>query len=355
MPKIFPMVAAESLQNGHGKIAILALSTGGMELGKRLAAQLPAQLHPCRGRVQERFASLWQSHDALICIMASGIVVRHIAPFLQDKYQDPAVLVLDERGQFVISLLSGHMGGANALARQVANLTGGQAVITTASDVLGLTALDLWCMSLALQVAGKKDFTRVMGRLVDQGSIRLWSDNNITPPPLPPDILLATTPAKADLFLSWQAKPENRPQHSALLHPQSLCLGIGCNRGTSREDIAEAVTATLARCNLAWQAVARLASIDLKADEPGLLAFAAEAKLPLEFFSKDQLNQVEDIQHSEAVFRATGARGVAEPAALLAAGPGAKLLVPKIKWPDVTVAVASVNSVAWPCPPGACI
>ena len=93
-----------------------------------------------------------------------------------------------------------------------------------------------------------------------------------------------------------------------------------------------------------------MASIDLKADEAGLLAYAAEERLPLQFFSKDALNTVEAVQYSEAVFRATGAKGVAEPAALLAAGPGAKLLVPKIKWPDVTVAVATGASVAWPYP-----
>ena len=126
-----------------------------------------------------------------------------------------------------------------------------------------------------------------------------------------------------------------------------LCLGIGCNRGTSKEDIAEAVNRTLAQHNLAPQAVARLASIDLKADETGLLAFASGAQLPLDFFSKDELNQVEAVQYSAAVFRATGAQGVAEPAALLAAGPGARLLVPKVKYPDVTVAVACM---AWPYP-----
>ncbi|NLZ17190.1 MAG: cobalamin biosynthesis protein CbiG [Desulfobulbaceae bacterium] len=341
------MAAAKGLQSDHGKIAILALSAGGLELGKHLAAHLPAELHPCKGQLRERFHTLWQSHDALICIMASGVVVRCIAPFLQDKHQDPAVLVLDERGQFVISLLSGHVGGANALSQRVANLTGGQAVITTASDVLGLTALDLWCASLGLQVADKKQFTRAMGRLVDQGFLHLWSEP--APPPLPPDIRLSTRQETADLLISFRQLPHSQSQ-AALLHPRALAIGIGCNRGTSRKDIAEAVSATLAQHKLAPQSVARLASIDLKADEPGLLAYSAEKELPLEFFSKDQLNQVEDIQYSEAAFRATGARGVAEPAALLAAGPGARLLVPKIKWPNVTVAVASVNSVAWPSP-----
>lgn len=334
------MAVAERSPEQPARVAILTLSAGALELGRRLAAAMPADLFPCRGQVQECFTAQWQRYEALVCIMATGIVVRQLAPLVQSKYRDPAVLVLDERGRFVISLLSGHLGGGNALAQRVAALTGGQAVLTTASDVLGLTALDLWARSLDLQVADKKQFTRAMGRLVDRGFIRLWSEPPLPLPLLPPDIHPATRPEEADIFLSWLATPGNRPRHSALLHPKALCIGIGCNRGTDKKDIAEAVKATLALHNLAWQAVTRLASIDLKADEAGLLAFAAEHKLPLDFFDKDTLNQVAAVQYSEAVFRATGAKGVAEPAALLAAGSRAVLLVPKMKWPDITVAVA---------------
>lgn len=339
------MAAAEALAVRPVKIAILALSAGALELGAQLAKAIPADFYPCKGVLRQRFTALWHSYDALICIMASGIVVRHLAPLVHDKLHDPAVLVLDERGQFVISLLSGHMGGANSLAREVAVLTGGQAVITTASDVLGLTALDLWCASLGLKVADKKNFTMAMGHLVDAGSIQIWSD--VVMPPLPPDIYPAAHPDEADLLISCSVMPQQMPVKAALLHPQALCIGIGCNRGASKEDITEAVQNTLARHNLARGAVARLASIDLKADEEGLLAFAAERELPLAFFSKDALNGVEAVQYSEAVFRATGAQGVAEPAALLAAGPQSRLLVAKEKYPDVTVAVAAM---AWPYP-----
>ena len=105
------------------KIAILALSAGALKLGAQLAKAIPADFYPCKGELRQRFTALWHSHDALICIMASGIVVRHLAPLVQDKLRDPAVLVVDERGRFVISLLSGHMGGANSLAKEVAALT----------------------------------------------------------------------------------------------------------------------------------------------------------------------------------------------------------------------------------------
>lgn len=349
------MAVAERSPEQPARAAILALSAGALELGRRLAAAMPADLFPCRGQVQECFTTQWQRYEALICIMATGIVVRQLAPLVQSKYRDPAVLVLDERGRFVISLLSGHLGGGNALAQRVAALTGGQAVLTTASDVLGLTALDIWARSLGLQVADKQAFTRAMGRLVDRGSITLWSDLPL--PPLPPDIQPVEHMQEADLLISChnlsQSLSQNQPRpQAALLLPRALCIGIGCNRGTDQGAIAEAVDSALAQHGLDPRAVARLASIDLKADEAGLLAYAAERQLPLDFFDKDALNTVEAVQYSEAVFRATGARGVAEPAALLAAGPGALLLVPKMKWPDVTVAVARMaNPLAPPHSP----
>ena len=408
------------------KIALLALTKGALDLGAGLAQSLSeagheATLVPCKGAIREKFRHSWQTAGALVCIMATGIVVRQIAPLLEDKRRDPAVLVLDERGDFVISLLSGHIGGANALARQVAALTGGQAVLTTSSDVQGLTALDLWCRDLGLVPASKTALTRAMGKLADQGFVSLWNECGLLLPPLPPDIRLTESAAEADLCITYQVRlsslafsrawepgfpcpPESaglsvkptgevtnprkigkivtppgasRPplqggglvhtpslrglstQQSergtlpALLHPKILCMGIGCNRGTPKAEILAALYETLKTHNLARQSLRALASIDLKADEAGLLAAAEAEGLPLLFFSKEALNQMRTAPSSEAVFRATGAYAVAEPAALLAAaqagdsktGQEAVLLVPKMKWPNVTTAVARVGAV----------
>ena len=317
--------------------AVLALTQGGCNLGRRLAATLNGDFFPCKGRLAEVFAQTWQDYREIVCIMATGIVVRTIAPLLQDKYHDPAIVVCDEQGKFAISLLSGHLGGANQLADVVATHTGGQAVLTTASDVLGLTALDLWCRDLKLIIGDKDAFTKAMGRLVDQGSLNIWSTYPL--PPLPPDLQAVAAPEEADLIIS--ARTEG-PAGSALLHPKTLVLGIGCNRGTPKADIARAVAATCAQHQLAPEAIARLASIDLKQDEEGLLEFARSHALAIDFFTSDALNQVEDVSTSQAVLKATGAKGVAEPAALLSAGPGSTLLVPKMKWTDVTTAVAEI-------------
>lgn len=326
------------------RTAIIALTKGGSLLAERLAALLPgSEQIRSRGKVQETLARAWHDYDSLICIMAAGIVVRCIAPLLRDKTTDPAVVVCDEQGQFAISLLSGHLGGGNALARQLAALLNGQAVITTASDVLGQTALDIWARDLGLIVADKGRLTQVMAKLVNSGSITLCSDYHPLPP-LPPDIVLTDKPEQADLRVTCRTAQWPR---QALLHPKVLVAGIGCNRNTPAAEIAGALRLTCAENGLAWQSVAKLASIDLKQDEPGLLAFAEQAGLPLDFYTAGQLNNVAGSSSSAAVFQATGAKAVAEPAAFLSAG-GGPLLARKKKYPNVTVAIAEIARLAFP-------
>lgn len=334
---VSPTNTAEVERGGHKKCAVLALSRGGCLLGQRLAAALEGDFYACKGHLTETFALAWREYRQMVCIMATGIVVRTLAPLLQDKYHDPAVVVCDERGHYAVSLLSGHLGGANALAQEVAAITGGQAVLTTASDVLGQTPLDLWCRDLGLSAVNKEALTKVMGRLVDRGKLALWSRYPL--PELPADLTPAAGRDEADVVIDFHGAA---PPATALLVPKALVFGIGCNRGTPVESIARAVHETCVRHNLMPQAIASLASIDLKQDEAGLLAYARQQHLPLVFFTKDQLNQVAGVSTSQAVLQATGAKGVAEPAALLAAGAGSTLLVSKMKWPEVTTAVAAI-------------
>ncbi len=315
------------------------MTKGGKELAQQLVSLLPeTEVIPNKDKIYKTLAQAWQDYDRLICIMATGIVVRSIAPLLRDKRRDPAVVVCDEQGEFAISLLSGHLGGGNALAENVAEVLGGQAVITTASDVLGKTALDLWCRDLGLTVVDKQGWTKVMAKLVNTGSISLCSDYLLSP--LPPDIILTEKSDSADLLITCRTTYNG---HSVLLHPKALAAGIGCNRNTPAEEINEALQEACQAHQLARDSVRNLASIDLKSDELGLLAFARNHHLPLEFYSPAQLNEVEGVASSAAVLRATGAKAVAEPAALLSSGNGS-LLVQKMKFPNVTVAIAEVCS-----------
>ena len=325
-------------ENSRGRrLAVLGLSSGGCALGRRLAKALDGDFFAGKGRFAQVMAEVWANYREIVCIMAAGIVVRTVAPLLNDKARDSAVVVCDERGMFAVSLLSGHLGGANALARRVAAVTGGQAVLTTASDVLGRTPLDLWCRDFGLEPGDKAAFTRIMSRLIDRGLLTIWSRYPL--PELPPDLRPHDDRLAADLIIDSRIAPS---EQAAVLHPKALVVGVGCNRGTSAGAIAAAVASTCAEHDLAPAAIARLASIDLKRDEAGLLEYARTRGLTVDFFGKDALNRVKGIAASTAVQRATGAKAVAEPAALLAAGPSGRLLAAKMKWADVTTAVAEI-------------
>ncbi|MFZ5775833.1 MAG: cobalt-precorrin 5A hydrolase [Thermodesulfobacteriota bacterium] len=321
------------------RLACLAVSEGGQRLAARLAAALGGTVIPRRTGLGAMMPALWQEYDGLICVMAAGIVVRLIAPLVCDKERDPGVVVVDEAGRFAVSLLSGHLGGANELAQRVAQVTGGQAVITTASDVLGHTALDLWAREQNLVVEECQALTQASAKLVNSGELRLYSEIPVAS--LPPDFAVASEPESADCIVSHRHGPW--PTGTLVLRPRHLVVGVGCNRGASSGQIATALDEAFTRNDLSRLAIRNLASIDVKADEPGLLAFAEERGLSIEFYSKDVLNRVAGISPSEAVLRATGAQGVAEPAAILSSGAD-NLLVRKMKWKDVTIAIAQAPS-----------
>ncbi|MCI5146230.1 MAG: cobalamin biosynthesis protein CbiG, partial [Candidatus Electrothrix sp. AR3] len=223
-------------------------------------------------------------------------------------------------------------------AREVAGLLGGQAVITTASDVLGHTALDLWARDLGLTVADKHCLTAVMAKLVNTGSVSLGSAYPL--PELPSDIILLQEFEAADLLITCRTEQK---MGKALLYPKVLVAGIGCNRNTPAEEIGEALEQVCREHHLAFQSIHSLASIDLKRDELGLLVFAEQQGWSIDFYNRDQLNDVSGVSTSAAVLKATGAKGVAEPAAILSAG-GGPLLVKKMKWPNVTVAIAEIST-----------
>ncbi len=285
----------------------------------------------------------WEKRNAFIFIMATGIVVRTIAPLLKDKKTDPAVVVLDEKGQYAVSLVSGHLGGANRLARQVASLLDAEAVITTASDINNLPSIDLWAKNNRLNIENWDALSRVATRLINEETIRVYSETEIT---LPEAFAREHDPRRADILITKKQRTETCAscvKDQLYLRPQNIVVGIGCNSGTQAQEIEDAVKSVLLEHNLSFLAVHSIATIDKKASEPGLRDFADKYNLAIVSFSADELNQVRGIEKSEAVFRATGANAVAEPSALLASKM-AKPLVPKQKSGNVTVAVALKKS-----------
>ncbi len=321
------------------KTAIIALTSGGKKLAGKIARLQAESFVDTRNLgVAEKFRQLWQEVDAIVCIMATGIVVRCIGPLCRDKKKDPCVVVLDEKGRFVISLLSGHLGGGNLLAEELAAKLGAQAVITTASDVTGHTALDLWAEKNTLKTDNREKLTEMSAKLVNRGNLDVFSSCIFTA--VPQDFNIVTDPEGADVIISDHLFPDSS---ALILRPCGLTVGLGCNRGTGSSDFDIAVTELFSDNGLNLDSISGFGSIDLKNDEKGMLDFVASRNSTIQFYAKEQLNGVDGVSSSDIVFAATGAKGVAEPAALLASvtehGFG-ELIVRKKKWKDVTAAVA---------------
>lgn len=348
------------------KPAICALTAGGATLARRLGLLLPNSevwlperlraddnCHYCTEGMATLLPQLFRRGHSLICIMATGIVIRSLAPQLRGKAIDPAVVVLDEGGQFAISLLAGHLGGANALTRQIAALLKARPVITTATDVNGLLAWDEAARIAGLAIEPLQRIRTLNSLLLRGETIALVDRERLISRSFAalPDIVLApnfhaanNAGAAGRVFVTERLIPQlDQQEDLLLLRPQQLVLGLGCNRHTSREEIAQAVTETLKNVWLSPLAVGRIATIQEKGDEVGLLAYAAGFRLPLTLYSREELNNVRGPSPvSKHAFAAVGAFGVCEPAALLAAA-GGPLLIPKQKCGNVTVAVARLK------------
>lgn len=351
-------------------IAILTLTSPAVHLGRILAKNLPASTLYLPQRLsepedearknirlfQEAIRQVLQNaftrHDALVCIMASGIVVREIAPLLKNKHSDPAVVVMDPDGRFVVSLLSGHEGGANALARQIAGMTGGQAVITTASDVQHVPALDLMAQQYGWKLNPRSHLAAVMAALVNDEQVGLLLDEDYSLPPelqtanyiLCPDLSTARARHLVNLVLLTSRRPPAEVWTEfakvVVYHPPRFVVGVGCNRRTPASEIQEAIEITFGEASLVLESVACLATITAKADEDGLRQVARTNDWSLEFVAPEQIQQLKGLPNpSSAAQKALGVQGVAEPCALIIAG-SEKLLVEKRKFPNVTVAVA---------------
>ncbi len=326
--------------NTENKTAVFYITERGHRLAERLREHYPDLdiIRFSKGKTQ----SIWGEYERFIFIMAAGIVVRTIASLIEDKKSDPAVVVLDEKGRHAISLLSGHLGGANDLAREVADFLGGQAVITTASDVNDLAPIDLWAQDNDLVIEDWELLPRIGTRLINNGRLSVYTECEL---PMPEGYVRVDEPASADLIVTHRILVSSCNDENPMtltLRPRDLVLGIGCNRGTSPEEIEDAVRKALAGHDVAFASVRSVATIDIKAEEPGIVVFCRRHSLDLISFTPEELNGVDGISKSEAAFRATGANAVAEPAALLAAG-AERLLVPKQKAGNVTVAVAELT------------
>lgn len=277
----------------------------------------------------ERFSD----SDALVFIGAAGIAVRAIAPHVRDKFSDPAVVSVDEAGRFAVPLLSGHVGGANDLSREVAAAIGAQAVVSTATDVNGLFAVDEWARKQGLVLVERQVAKEVSACLLDGGTVGFASDIAVEGA-LPSGVEEGPHELGIKVGIDTADCPFARTLH---LVPRVVTVGVGCKRGTDAAALEAFVRAALASAHVSPAAVARVASIDVKRDEEAVLALAKALRCEPVFYSAEQLAAVEGaFASSEFVKAAVGVDNVCERAAV--AG-GARLIGGKEAHEGMTVAL----------------
>ena len=352
------------------RYAIITITKHGAALGEQLHALMPEADFFINGKfsgdapsgapypttVMDLIANVFPKYDGLIFFISLGAVIRMLTKHLQDKKVDPAVVVVDDRARYAIAVLSGHLGGANALTRRVAQLMGAEPVITTASDVGETIAVDMLGHEFgwAIETASWANVTKVSAAVVNQEPVGVLQETGEAgwwpaDKPLPQNIrtyptldaLTAADPAAALIITDRTLGHEHADllSKSVIYRPGSLAVGVGCTKGTPASALRDAVEQTLAAQGLSMQSIRALATIDLKRDEAGITELAQELRVPVEYYTQEQLNGAQGAVSPSAAARLIGVAGVSEQASLLAAG-AEELLVPKQVIGMVTVAIA---------------
>lgn len=311
------------------------------------------------GSVRLLLPALFKSYQGIILIISLGAVVRMIAPLLVDKKTDPAVVVVDDKAENVISVLSGHLGGANELTYEVAASLGARAIITTASDVQKTIPVDLFGRRFGWRwdPESEKKLTPVSASVVNEervaviqesGQKEWWMHEGV---PIPQYIKTYTSIAEAlidqpqaALVITHRllsAEEEQSIENSVVYRPKVIALGIGCNRGTSAQEIEGVIQETLEELQFSIHSVSAICTIDLKKDEEGLRQVADRYGWEFTYYTPEELNTVKIDAPSDTVYKYTGAYGVSEPAVKLYAGIESLALVKK-KSGNVTISVGII-------------
>ncbi len=334
------------------KRAIYCLTSKGAKLGYRIKQLIGADLFVHEKIKIEfnclRFKSLssliskvFHAYREHIFITAMGIAVRSISPYLNTKESDPAVVVIDQNGRFCISVLSGHLGGANELCKRIANFIKAIPVITTATDTEGISSVELLAKKKGMDIENLSALKEVSLAMIEKEPIQLFDPDNIFPLDYP-DVIKVSDETEwekdtAGVWVSW--KKTEVLNNKLIVVPKSLVLGIGCNRGTKKEEIRDAVHSVFSSFNLNIKAISLISTIDKKRDEKGILEFANEINVAVKFFSSEELNCINVPNPSKITQKHVRTKSVCEASAIAAAKMG-EIIVPKQKFKNVTIAVA---------------
>ena len=314
--------------NSENKIIIAAFTKNGINLALKISKYLDAKIF-----VPERFSNeylnaidtplsewagkIFCNSSAIIFVSACGIAVRAIAPHIKSKLHDPAVIVIDEKANFVIPILSGHIGGANELAKKIAEHLNSIPVITTATDVNNLTAIDEWAVNNNCIIENPSTIKNFSAEILEGHNVGVAISHEIHNPPFPVTL--------------W-------------LRPKNLILGVGCNRGISIKELEDTAEDFLKNSGVSIFSLKAIASIDIKSNENALIEFAKNHDISFVTFSADELRALKgNFTRSQKVFDITGVDNVCERACIMAAGEKATLMRSKTIYKNITLALAKIS------------
>ena len=324
-------------------IGILAFSEKGRalarEVGGKLASAEPVDYYDRTAEAaREYVAKHFQEYDKFLFIGAAGICVRMIAPHITRKDEDPAVVVMDELGRYAISLLSGHIGGANAFTYTVAAAAGAEPVITTATDINEKFAADVWATEAGCRIEDISKIRFISGALLAGEPVGMDPGPFPVEGELPSGLVLLGQSLKQGISVSLSGGQTTYPETLNVI-PRIVSVGIGCRRGTPAEKLEAFVLETLAEAGISMLAVETIASIDLKKDEAGIRTIAEKYRIPFLTFTAEELMEVEgEFDHSAFVEKTTGADNVCERSCVRAGG--GRLLIRKTARDGMTLAAS---------------
>ena len=349
------------------RISVLAITKNGIEMGLSLKNLFPdwqifapskfsdenEMINWYDDSTSIKIVDLFQSNDALICLFSLGAVIRLIAPHIKDKKTDPAVIVIDDKAQFVISVLSGHLGGANELSNNIAAKINATPVITTAADVNKTIPVDLVGREFGWKIDDDTTVTKVSAFMVNKEKIGVFQDageKDWWKKELPNNVSkyenfegLKNSDSKGFLIISDQTFNDEILENAVVYRPQTLVVGVGLHWDTSKDTIKNGLKSSLEKFHLSSKSLARFVSIKKEKDVEGLIELGKEMDIPIEYIDRVDLADVITPNPSKTVQAFEGTSSVSEAAALKSSG--GKLIVEKQKFPpNLTIAIARIQN-----------
>jgi cobalt-precorrin 5A hydrolase len=344
------------------KVSVLAITKNGINIGERLKELfpnwdifVPSKLSNENKSItwyseptSDKIIELFKNSNALICLFSLGAVIRLIAPYLKDKKTDPAVIVIDDKTNFVISVLSGHIGGANELTQEISEKLNALPVITTAADVNKTIAVDLVGREFGWKIDDETTVTKISAHMVNAEPIGVFQQtgNKKWYKELPKNVTiynsleeLKKSNSKAHLIISDTIIDNELAQESVIYRPQSLVIGIGLHWDTTKDTIKDGIEHCLKKFNLSSKCIAKLVSIKKPEDVQGLIDLGKEMQIPVEYVNREELAEIITPNPSSTVKAFEGTASVSEAAAIKISN--GELIVEKQKFPpNLTIAIA---------------